>query len=147
MSAASTITGSLLWGSAARGYESLEESDPALRGLLERECLRQSQVLSMVASSSIADPSVLFAAGTAVGNVTGEGYPGARFHAGCSIADEIENLAIERAKAAFGAKYANVQPHSGTSANLAVLFSLLKPGDTILGMDLDAGGQDRKSVV
>jgi glycine hydroxymethyltransferase len=94
----------------------------------------------MVAASSIAHPSVLICEGMTTTNVTTEGYPGARFHAGCQFVDEIERLAIERAKAAFKARYANVQPHSGTSANEAVILSLLKPGDTILGLELNSGG-------
>lgn len=125
---------------ASRGIELLSEGDPALSGLLEREYSRQMNVLAMVAASSIADPSVLACAGLSAGNVTTEGYPGARFHAGCRVVDEIERLAVERAKAAFGAQYANVQPHSGTSANECVIFSLLKPGDTLVGLGLDAGG-------
>jgi glycine hydroxymethyltransferase len=125
---------------ARRGIELLAKSDPALYELLQREYHRQTHTLVMVAAASIADPSVLACEAMVTGNVTAEGYPGARFHAGCEIVDEIETLAVERAKAAFGAQYANVQPHSGTSANQVVIFSLLRPGDTILGLDLDAGG-------
>lgn len=123
-----------------RGLEGLYEDDPELAELLGREYERQAHTLAMVAASSIADPSVLVCEGLLAANVTTEGYPGARFHAGCEVVDQIERLAIERAKAAFGARYANVQPHSGSSANQVVLFSLLRPGDTVLGMDLDAGG-------
>ena len=123
-----------------RGLERLEQDDPTLHQLLERESERQAQTLYMVAASSIADPSVLVCEATATTNVTTEGYPGARFHAGCSVVDEIERLAVDRAKAAFQAQYANVQPHSGTTANTTVIFSLLKPGDTILGLELNAGG-------
>jgi glycine hydroxymethyltransferase len=122
------------------GIEQLRAEDAELFELLERETLRQSNVLAMVAASSIADPSVLVCEGMACMNVTTEGYPAARYHAGCEVVDDIERLAIERAKAAFGAQYANVQPHSGSSANGVVIFSLLEPGDTLLGMDLDAGG-------
>ncbi|MBI3416668.1 MAG: serine hydroxymethyltransferase [Verrucomicrobia bacterium] len=125
---------------ALRGIKLLRENDRTLFDLLERESRRQSNTLAMVAASSVADPSVLVCEGTAVMNVTTEGYPGARFHAGCELVDEIERLAIERAKAAFSARYANVQPHSGSSANEIVMFSLLRPGDTILGLDLDCGG-------
>ncbi len=125
---------------AQRGFEILEQQDPVLFDLLERENHRQNEVLAMVAASSVADPSVLVCEGTATINVTTEGYPGARYHAGCTVMDEIENLAIERAKKAFAARYANVQPHSGSSANGVILFSLLDPGDTILGLDLDSGG-------
>ncbi|HEV7590112.1 MAG TPA: serine hydroxymethyltransferase [Longimicrobium sp.] len=124
----------------ARGIDSLRSGDPVLYGLLAQEHRRQTETLVMVAASSIADPAVLACEGTALLNTTTEGYPGARFHAGCEVVDPIERLAIERARQAFGARYANVQPHSGTSANQIVMFSLLRPGDTVLGLDLDAGG-------
>jgi len=122
------------------GFERLRTQDAELHDLLEREHLRQSSVLSMVAASSTADPSVIACTGTATMNVTTEGYPGARLHAGCQVVDDIERLAIERAKAAFRARYANVQPHSGTSANMIVLFGLLKAGDTLMGLDVNSGG-------
>ena len=125
---------------ARQGLDLLHKEDPALYELLEQEHHRQADVLAMVAASSVADPSVLVCEGMATANVTTEGYPGARYHAGCTFVDEIERLAIERAKAAFRAQYANVQPHSGTSANGIVMFSLLRPGDTILGMELNCGG-------
>lgn len=123
-----------------RGIERLRASDPALYELIAREHRRQAETLTMVAASSIADPAVLACEGTSLLNTTTEGYPGARFHAGCAVVDEVERIAIERARHAFGARYANVQPHSGTSANQVVMFSLLRPGDTVLGLDLDAGG-------
>ncbi|MUG92151.1 aminotransferase class V-fold PLP-dependent enzyme [Scytonema sp. UIC 10036] len=123
-----------------RGIELLYKDDPGIYELLEQEYYRQTDTLTMVAASSIADPSVLVCEGMVTGNVTTEGYPGARFHAGCEFADEIERLAIKRAKEAFNAQYANVQPHSGTSANEIVIFSLLKPGDNILGLKLSSGG-------
>ena len=125
---------------ARQGIDLLYKEDPALYELLEHEHRRQADVLAMVAASSLADPSVLVCEGMATANVTAEGYPGARYHAGCKFVDDIERLAIERAKAAFRAQYANVQPHSGTSANAIVMFSLLRPGDTILGMELKSGG-------
>ena len=134
-----TATGSLA-SLARRGFELLQQQDPQLYDLLEAENRRQGEVLAMVAASSVADPSVLVCEGTATINVTTEGYPGARFHAGCEVVDAIERLAVERARAAFGAAYANVQPHSGSSANAILLFSLLQPGDTLLGLDLDCGG-------
>jgi amino acid adenylation domain-containing protein len=127
-------------GTAQRGMDRLRTCDPALYELIVREHRRQSETLVMVAASSLADPAVLACAGTSLINTTTEGYPGARFHAGCAVVDGIERLAIDRARAAFGARYANVQPHSGTSANQIVMFSLLRPGDTVLGLDLDAGG-------
>lgn len=123
-----------------QGNQLLAQEDPVLYELIEREQHRQANVLAMIASSSLADPSVLVCEGTAVTNVTVEGYPGRRFHAGCEVVDQIEQLAIARAQAAFGARYANVQPHSGTTANQIVMFSLLQPGDTILGLDLKSGG-------
>lgn len=120
--------------------ERLEREDPELFAILQNELKRQTEVLTMVASSSIADPSALICEAMPTMNVTAEGYPGARFHAGCRHIDEIETLAIERAKSVFGARFANVQPMSATSANEVVMFSVLQAGDPILGMDLDAGG-------
>jgi glycine hydroxymethyltransferase len=125
---------------AYRGIEILFNEDPTLYDLLTREYHRQTHTLAMVAASSVADPSVLVCEGMITTNVTTEGYPGARFHAGCQFVDEIERVAIQRAKAAYKAQYANVQAHSGTSANEAVILSLLKPGDTILGLELNSGG-------
>jgi len=123
-----------------RGFERLRNEDPELFDLLQREYERQANVLCLVASSSVADWSVLACEGMMVTNVTAEGYPGARFHAGCKVIDGIEQLAIDRANIAFKSKYANVQAHSASTANQIVMFSVLKPGDTILGMDLNAGG-------
>src|SRR5690348_3289711 len=100
-----------------QGIARMEQEDAVLHALLVREHQRQLHTLTLVAASSIADPSVLACLGTTLGNLTTEGYPGKRFHGGCAIADEIERLAISRAKTAFSAQYANVQPHSGTSAN------------------------------
>lgn len=120
--------------------EQLRAEDPVLFGFIEKEYERQSQTLAMVASCSIAHPSVLACEGTFTSNVTAEGYPGARFHAGCVYVDEFEQLAIDRAKVVFGATYANVQPHTASTANQIVMASLLKPGETLLGLDLDAGG-------
>ena len=125
---------------ARLGIERLIQDDPVLYDLLEREYLRQANVLTMVAASSVADPSALACGGMTPMNVTAEGYPGARFHAGCVVIDEIEQLAIDRAKEAFGAQYANVQAHSATGANQIVMCSLLKPMDTLMGMGLDFGG-------
>jgi glycine hydroxymethyltransferase len=125
---------------AGHGWSRLERVDPLLHGLLEREHQRQLETLALVAACSVAPPAVLACQSHVISNVTVEGYPGARLHAGAEFADEVERLAVERAQAAFGARYANVQPHSGTSANEIVLFSLLRPGDCILGMDLDSGG-------
>jgi glycine hydroxymethyltransferase len=131
---------SLLASFVLHGLEILHKEDPLLYKLIEQEYRRQNETLIMIAASSVADPSVLVCESTGLSNVTTEGYPGARFHAGCSLVDEIEQLAIERAKLAFGAQYANVQPHSGSSANEIVLFALLQPDDTVLGLELNAGG-------
>ena len=122
------------------GASQLAQQDPDLFALLVEETARQKQQLMLVASSSIADPAVLFCEGMVTTNVSTEGYPGRRYHAGCDVVDEIERLAVARAKGAFGAQYANVQPHSGTTANQIVMFSLLQPGARILGLDLQAGG-------
>ncbi|KPC60658.1 serine hydroxymethyltransferase [Streptomyces chattanoogensis] len=122
------------------GSALLSRTDPVLAELLDDEVARQRTTLAMVASASVAHPSVLAAAGSALSNVTAEGYPGARYHPGAVWFDEIERLAVERAKSAFGARYANVQPHSCSSANISVLTSLLAPGGVLLGLDLDSGG-------
>lgn len=131
---------SILTTFARQGVELLQEDDALLYDLLEREYYRQANTLALVASSSIVDPSVLACEGMHPVNVTAEGYPGRRFHAGCKVIDEIEQLAIDRAKQIFGAQYASVQPHCASSANEIVMFGLLKPGDTILGMELQYGG-------
>ncbi|MET8152463.1 serine hydroxymethyltransferase [Actinoplanes sp. NPDC049668] len=122
------------------GANELASADPRLHRVLVHEQERQAATLSLVASCSPVDPSVLVSQASAAVNVTAEGYPGRRYHAGCEVIDGIEQLAIDRAKAAFGARYANVQPHSATTANYAVLSSLLEPGDTLLGMELESGG-------
>ncbi|MGW4966240.1 serine hydroxymethyltransferase [Nonomuraea sp. NPDC004186] len=134
------ITETGLAESATRGVAGLLAADPLLFDLLEQEHRRQHATLAMIASASAADASVLACLGSSLGNLTTEGYPGARFHAGCAVADSVERLAVDRARHVFGAQYANVQPHSGTSANQIVLTSLLRPGDTLLGQRLTAGG-------
>jgi glycine hydroxymethyltransferase len=125
---------------AQQATESLYEEDPVLSNLLESEYHRQANVLAMVASSSLEHPSVLACQGVILTNVTAEGYPGKRYHGGCHYVDEVEQLAIERAKHAFGAQYANVQPHCASSANEIIMCRLLNPGDTLLGMGLESGG-------
>ncbi len=125
---------------AQGGSEILRHEDPDLHALLLAERDRQLRTLILVASSSIVDLSVLACEASVAVNVTAEGYPGRRFHAGCGIIDQIEQLAIDRAKQAFHAKYANVQPHCASSANEIIMFGLLQPGDTILGMALEHGG-------
>ncbi|WP_387467403.1 serine hydroxymethyltransferase [Photorhabdus sp. RM323S] len=118
----------------------LESEDPLLNSLINKESKRQKNALSMVASASVALPSVIACENTTLINVTTEGYPNSRYHGGCRFVDQIEELAVERAKSAFSAKYANVQPHSGSSSNEIVIFGLLNPGDRILGMDICSGG-------
>ena len=135
-----TTTQSNLARFAQVAVERLQSQDPELYTILDNEYRRQAGVLSMVASSSIADPSALFCEASTAMNVTAEGYPGRRFHAGCRHIDEIEQLAIDRVCKVFGARYANVQPMTATSANEVVMFSVLKAGDTLLGMELDSGG-------
>jgi glycine hydroxymethyltransferase len=135
-----TQTSGVLRDLADQSVEMLSREDPTLYGILHDEYLRQANVLSMVASSSVIHPSVLACEAMISTNVTAEGYPGARFHAGCKHIDRIEQLAIDRAKAAFQAKYANVQPLSASAANLAVISGLLRSGDTLLGMALGSGG-------
>ncbi|SBU97342.1 glycine hydroxymethyltransferase [Streptomyces sp. Ncost-T6T-1] len=122
------------------GMDVLHRTDPELADMLDTEVHQQRTTLAMVASASIADPSVLAAGGAALSNVTAEGYPGARYHPGAAQFDRVERLAVARAKQLFGAEYANVQPHSCSSANLAVLAALLPPGGTLLGLELDSGG-------
>ncbi len=123
-----------------RGMELLNGTDPELALFLDREVERQAMTLAMVASASAAGPAVLAAGGAALSNVTAEGYPGARYHPGAERFDAVERLAVDRAKRAFGARYANVQPHSCSSANQAVLAALLPPGGVLLALDLDSGG-------
>ncbi len=120
--------------------ERLREQDTELFEILEQEYRRQADSLTMVASSSIADPAALICEAMPTMNVTAEGYPKNRFHAGCKHIDQIEQLSIDRAKQAFGARYANVQPGSATSANEIVMFSVMKAGDSLLGLELDSGG-------
>jgi len=125
---------------ANRAVELLQEEDPVLAALIEKELERQTHSLAMVASCSTAHPSVLACEGTFTSNVTAEGYPGARHHAGCKYVDQFEQLAIDRAKKVFKAQFANVQPHSASTANQIVTTSVCRPGDTLLGLDLDCGG-------
>ena len=114
--------------------------DPELAAAMERELARQRQNIELIASENIVSPAVMAAMGTVLTNKYAEGYPAHRYYGGCACVDEVEELAIRRACQLFGAKFANVQPHSGAQANLGVYFALLDLGDTILGMDLAAGG-------
>ncbi len=118
----------------------LAESDPDVSAIIERERLRQNEGLELIASENFVSPAVMEAMGNVMTNKYAEGLPGKRYYGGCKHVDEVEILAIERAKELFGAKWANVQPHSGAQANMAVYFTLLTPGDKILGMDLAHGG-------
>jgi glycine hydroxymethyltransferase len=118
----------------------LEKVDPDLWAAMERERLRQEDHIELIASENYASPAVMAAQGSVLTNKYAEGYPGKRYYGGCEFVDQAEQLAIDRVKALFGAKYANVQPHSGSQANAAVYMSVLQPGDTILGMSLAHGG-------
>ena len=120
--------------------DSIRSCDPEIAGLIQGELVRQRRNIELIASENIASPAVIEAMGTVLTNKYAEGYPGARYYGGCEEVDKVELVAIERAKALFGAEYANVQPHSGAQANLAVLSALLEPGDTFMGMDLASGG-------
>lgn len=120
--------------------KTLHRVDPEILSVLERELERQQQHLEMIASENFVSPAVLEAQGSVLTNKYAEGYPGKRYYGGCQVVDEAENLARDRATALFGADYANVQPHSGASANLAVYLAALKPGDKALGMNLSHGG-------
>ena len=126
---------------AARDLTSrIDAVDPEVGAAIRAEFERQQYTLELIPSENIASPAVLQALGSLLNNKYAEGYPGKRYYGGCENVDVIETLAIERAKALFGAEHANVQPHSGTTANYAVYASVLKPGDTVLGMDLSMGG-------
>jgi len=118
----------------------LENFDPEVAQAIRLETERQEYNLELIASENFVSEAVLEAQGSIMTNKYAEGYPGKRYYGGCSQVDVVENLAIERAKKLFGAEHANVQPHSGSQANMAVYFSVLKPGDTILGMNLSHGG-------
>src|SRR5277367_4071278 len=119
---------------------SLAESDPELAEALSAELIRQQDGIELIASENVVSAAVLEAQGSVLTNKYAEGYPGRRYYGGCVYVDVAERLAIERACGLFGCSYANVQPHSGAQANQAVFLALIKPGDTILGMSLDAGG-------
>ena len=114
--------------------------DPELGAAMNRELTRQRQNIELIASENIVSPAVMAAMGSVLTNKYAEGLPGKRYYGGCVYVDEVENIAIQRACKLFGAKYANVQPHSGAQANLAVYFALLDLGDTVMGMDLSQGG-------
>ncbi|MEV0279201.1 serine hydroxymethyltransferase [Streptomyces sp. NPDC050610] len=121
-------------------FDALRREDPELAGLLLAELGRQSAGLQLIAAENFTSPAVLAALGSPLANKYAEGYPGARHHGGCELVDLAERIAVDRAKALFGAEHANVQPHSGSSAVLAAYAALLRPGDTVLAMALPQGG-------
>ncbi len=118
----------------------LAQTDPQIAELIRLERQRQESTLELIASENHVSTAVLEAAGSILTNKYAEGYPGARYYGGCVYYDQIENLAIDRAKQLFGCKFANVQPHSGTNANLAAFMSMMKPGDQFLSINLASGG-------
>lgn len=120
--------------------EFVKSKDEEIGAALEREYQRQKDNIELIASENIVSEAVMMAMGSVATNKYAEGYSGKRYYGGCQCIDEIETIAIERVKKLFGAEYANVQPHSGASANLAVEYAVLKPGDILMGMSLDAGG-------
>ena len=118
----------------------LSKSDAEVGEAMAKELARQKRNLELIASENIVSPEVMAAMGSVLTNKYAEGYPGKRYYGGCECVDIVEDIAIERAKKLFGAKFANVQAHSGAQANTAVYFALLEPGDTVLGMSLAHGG-------
>jgi glycine hydroxymethyltransferase len=118
----------------------LSEADPDIYRLIREETRRQAEGLELIASENFVSPAVLEAAGSTLTNKYAEGYPGKRYYGGCEVVDQVEQLAIDRARQLFGAEHANVQPHSGSQANMAAYFALAKPGDTLLAMSLNFGG-------
>ncbi len=125
---------------AASLWRALADTDPEIAGAIHDELRRQNNGLELIASENFVSRAILEAAGSVFTNKYAEGYPGRRYYGGCEWVDVVERAAIARAKALFGADHANVQPHSGTQANMSVYFTLLKPGDTVLGMNLSHGG-------
>ncbi|HSN16376.1 MAG TPA: serine hydroxymethyltransferase, partial [Anaeromyxobacteraceae bacterium] len=118
----------------------LSAADPQIARLIQEETRRQAEGLELIASENFVSPAVLEALGSPLTNKYAEGYPGKRYYGGCEVVDQVEQLAIDRAKQLFGAEHANVQPHSGSQANMAAYFALAQPGDTILAMSLNFGG-------
>jgi glycine hydroxymethyltransferase len=118
----------------------LAQVDPAIAELLRKETRRQEEGLELIASENFVSPAVMEAAGSTLTNKYAEGYPGKRYYGGCEVVDEVETLAIERAKQLFHAEHVNVQAHSGSQANMAAYFALMKPGETLLSLDLNSGG-------
>ena len=123
-----------------RDFTLLKQNDPEVYSVVMDETNRQRNKIELIASENFVSETVMEANGSTLTNKYAEGYPGKRYYGGCEYVDVVENLAIERAKKLFGASYANVQPHSGAQANMAVFFALLTPGDTVLSMNLAHGG-------
>ncbi|WP_293976454.1 serine hydroxymethyltransferase [uncultured Clostridium sp.] len=121
-------------------FENIKREDKEIYDLIEKELERQRNGIELIASENVVSEAVMEAMGSYLTNKYAEGYPGKRYYGGCHVVDEIEQIAIDRAKELFGAEHANVQPHSGSQANMAVYFTVLQPGDTVLGMDLSNGG-------
>ena len=121
-------------------YEHVSSVDPEIAHALRQELARQQDHIELIASENFVSKAVLEATGSVLTNKYAEGYPNKRYYGGCDYVDIVEQLAIERAKALFGAEHANVQPHAGAQANMAVYFAILSPGDTVLGMSLAHGG-------
>ena len=121
-------------------FEEVRITDPQVAAAITAEMERQNTHIELIASENWVSRAVMAAMGSPMTNKYAEGYPGKRYYGGCQCVDIVENLAIERAKELFGCDYANVQPHSGAQANMAVQFAMLKPGDTVMGMNLDHGG-------
>jgi glycine hydroxymethyltransferase len=121
-------------------WRTLAETDPEIAAAIRNELNRQTNGLELIASENFVSRALLEAAGSVFTNKYAEGYPGRRYYGGCEYVDVVESLAISRAKALFGADHANVQPHAGAQANMAVYFTVMKPGDTVLGLNLAHGG-------
>ena len=120
--------------------DDIQAVDPEIAAAITAEFDRQNSHIELIASENWVSPAVMSAMGSILTNKYAEGYPGKRYYGGCECVDVVEELARERAKKLFGCEYVNVQPHSGAQANMAVQFAILKPGDTIMGMNLDHGG-------
>src|SRR4051794_8269017 len=123
-----------------KSYSPLSEVDPVISGAIDNEVARQANGLELIASENFVSEAVLEAMGSVFTNKYAEGYPGKRYYGGCEFADIVENLARDRVKALFGAEYANVQPHAGSQANMAAYSAIIKPGDTVMGLNLAMGG-------
>ena len=121
-------------------FKNLNIEDKEICDLMEKELKRQREGIELIASENFASEAVMEAMGSHLTNKYAEGYPSKRYYGGCEIVDEVEEIARNRAKELFGAEHVNVQPHSGSQANMAVYFTILEPGDTVLGMDLSHGG-------